>query len=56
MEEQLRDPLASSWQSEGGPIHLRSICAIASLLMGRWDQKWKEQLTEVNIQTEDDER
>ena len=43
-------------QSEGGPIGLRSTCALARVVMGRWDQKWKEQLTEVNIQTEDDER
>ena len=42
--------------SEGGPTGLRSTCALARVVMGRWDQKWKEQLTEVNIQTEDDER
>ena len=38
----------------GGPIGLCSTCAFARVVMGRWEKKWKEQLTEVNIQTEDD--
>ena len=29
----------------GGPIGLCSTCALARVVMGRWDQKWKEQLT-----------
>ena len=41
-------------QSEGGPIGLRSTCAVARVVMARWDEKWKERLTEFNIVVEED--
>ena len=28
-------------QKEGGQIGLRSTCALAKVVMGRWDIKWK---------------
>ena len=29
-------------QKQGGPIGLRSMCALARVVMGRWDTKWKD--------------
>merc|ERR1711940_165359 len=43
-------------QREGGPIGLRSTCALARVVMGRWDIKWKERLAESKIEMEDDGR
>ena len=43
-------------QKEGGPIGLRSTCALARVVMGRWDIKWKERVADCNIQVEDDGR
>ena len=41
-------------QKEGGPIGLRSMCALARVVMGRWDIKWKETVKSRNIWVEDD--
>jgi hypothetical protein len=43
-------------QREGGPIGLRSTCALARVVMGRWDVKWKETVKSSNIRVEDDGR
>ena len=43
-------------QKEGGPIGLRSTCALARLVMGRWDIKWKETVKKNNLTVEDDGR
>ena len=43
-------------QSEGGPIGLRSTCAVARVVMARWDIKYKERLAAANILTELDGR
>ena len=43
-------------QTEGGPIGLRSTCAVARVIMSRWDMKWKERLAMNNIQLETDAR
>ena len=43
-------------QKEGGPIGLRSTCALARVVMARWDIKWKNRVAESNIQVEDDGR
>ena len=43
-------------QREGGPIGLRSTCALARVVMGRWDMKWKEKVKSCNIKVEDDGR
>ena len=36
-------------QSDGGPIGLRSTCAIARVVMGRYTVKWKERMTTWNV-------
>ena len=43
-------------QSEGGPIGLRSTCAVARVIMNRWDAKWKDKLKINNIELESDAR
>ena len=43
-------------QSEGGPILLRSTCAVARVVMARWDAKFKKRLLKANIMTELDGR
>ena len=43
-------------QKEGGPIGLRSTCALARVVMARWDMKWKAAVKSRNIQVEDDGR
>ena len=43
-------------QTEGGPIGLRSTCAVARVVMARWDQKFKERLKMANIRSELDGR
>jgi hypothetical protein len=43
-------------QQEGGPIGLRSTCALARVVMGRWDCKWKKRMSKTNIKMEDDGR
>jgi hypothetical protein len=43
-------------QRDGGPIGLRSMCALARVVMARWDCKWKARMTENNIVVEDDGR
>ena len=43
-------------QREGGPIGLRSTCALARVVMGRWDIKWKKQLSHSKVELEDDGR
>jgi hypothetical protein len=41
---------------KGGPIGLRSMCALARVVMGRWDCKWKKRMVSNNIKVEDDGR
>ena len=41
-------------QREGGPIGLRSMCALSRVVMARWDCKWKERMQQNNIKVEDD--
>ena len=36
-------------QKAGGPIGLRSTCAVARVVMNTWDVKWKEKLDQNNI-------
>ena len=43
-------------QREGGPIGLRSTCALAHVVMERWDMKWKERIKSNNIELEEDGR
>ena len=43
-------------QKEGRPLGLRSTCALARVLMGRWDIKWKERMRDSNLEVEDDVR
>ena len=43
-------------QHEGGPIGLRSTCALARVVMGRWDIKWNKRMAANNIMVEDDGR
>jgi hypothetical protein len=43
-------------QREGGPIGLRSTCALSRVVMGRWDMKWNDRMTANNIVVEDDGR
>ena len=43
-------------QQEGGPIGLRSTCALAKVVMGRWDIKWNKRMAANNIMMEDDGR
>ena len=43
-------------QTEGGPIGLRSTCAVARVVMARWDSKFKKRLQEINLRTELDGR
>ena len=38
-------------QTEGGPIGLRSTCAVARVVMARWDIKFKERLAMSNVTT-----
>ena len=41
---------------EGGPIGLRSTCALARVVMARWDMKWKDRIKSSNIELEEDGR
>ena len=43
-------------QKEGGPIGLRSTYALALVVMGRWNMKWKKKVKTNNIRVEDDGR
>ena len=43
-------------QTEGGPIGLRSTCAVARVVMARWDIKLKTRLAVSNILAELDGR
>ena len=43
-------------QTEEGPIGLRSTCAVARVVMARWDIKFKNRLKEINIKSELDGR
>ena len=43
-------------QKEGGPIGLRSTCALSRVVMARWDVKWKERMEKSNLVIEDDGR
>ena len=43
-------------QRDGGPIGLRSTCALSRVVMARWDCKWKERMQQSNIKVEDDGR
>ena len=43
-------------QREGGPIGLRSTCALARVVMAKWDIKWKARMTDSNVKLEDDGR
>ena len=43
-------------QKEGGPIGLRSTCALARVVMAKWDIKWKARMDRMNIKVEDDGR
>ena len=43
-------------QTEGGPIGLRSTCAVARVVMSRWDQKLKQRMVDSNISSEADGR
>ena len=43
-------------QREGGPIGLRSTCALSRVVMARWDEKWKARMTSANLKVEDDGR
>ena len=36
-------------QTAGGPIGLRSTCAVARVVMNEWDAKWMEMCVENNI-------
>ena len=40
-------------QTSGGPIGLRSTCAVARLVMKVWDDKWLARLSELRIQIEE---
>ena len=39
-------------QSDGGPIGLRATCAIARVVMGMHNKKWKKKMKDHNIQIE----
>ena len=43
-------------QTEGGPIGLRSTCAVARVVMARWDVKFKTRLEDNSIRSELDGR
>ena len=43
-------------QKDGGPIGLRSTCALSRVVMGRWDCKWKSRMSSSNVTVEDDAR
>ena len=43
-------------QKEGGPIGLRSTCALARVVMARWDIKWKERMEKNNLEIGGDGR
>ena len=43
-------------QKEGGPIGLRSTCALARVVMGRWDSKWNKMVNKNNLVVEDNGR
>ena len=36
-------------QGSGGPIGLRATCAVARVVMNKWDEMWLERMTENNI-------
>ena len=40
-------------QTSGGPIGLRSTCAVARLVVKMWDDKWLSRLKEMRIQIEE---
>ena len=40
-------------QTSGGPIGLRSTCAVARLVMKVWDDKWLERLALLKVQIEE---
>ena len=40
-------------QSSGGPIGLRSTCAVARLVMKVWDDKWLARLKDLKVQIEE---
>ena len=39
-------------QSKGGPIGMRATCAIARLVMAKWDTLWEEKLQDHGIKLE----
>ena len=43
-------------QSKGGPIGLRSTCAVARVTMLDWDKKYKKRLEDNNVEAEDNDR
>ena len=43
-------------QQGGGPIGLRSTCAVARVVMNEWDAKWMEKLEENNVKVRKSER
>ena len=43
-------------QRKGGPIGLRSTCALSRVVTARWDCKWKERRQQSSINVEDDGR
>jgi hypothetical protein len=36
-------------QTAGGPIGLRSMCAVARITMSTWDARWKNLLNQNNV-------
>jgi hypothetical protein len=40
-------------QAGGGPIGLRSTCAVARLAMQMWDLEWQQKLDSLRIMVED---
>ena len=43
-------------QQQGGPIGLRSTCAVARITMLDWDNKWQRRMEDNNIEMEDGSR
>ena len=43
-------------QREGGPIGLRSMCALKRVVMERWDCKWNKGMADNNLVVDDDGR
>ena len=39
-------------QREGNPIRLRGTCALARVVMGKWDCKWKTMMSSNNVKVE----